>query len=512
MSDAVDRGITVTELAPMDQAIDASQETTTAFVGRALRGPLNEPVLVKSFGDFRRRFGASWSRSSLGPAVQQFFEHGGRRLFIVRVANNARGALICLPASGSALVLRATEPGSTEQIRAAVDYDGIDDDSQFNLTLQRIDPATGLVSDQELYRKASYRPDKKRFIGDLLLTSTLAQLEAPLPTHRPEASAGPDVALESAYVDAVQAGTDGSELSDYDLVGSRKAETGLFALQQVDQLDLLYLPPPGKGRDLGPASILAAERYCRERCAMLIVDPALAWDTPASAAAGVRERGYASPNMIGYFPPMRHRYDADTPPRVVGAALAGLLCKLDRTSGAWQQLDQQGLRLNRNLVPAIDVDDEDQHQLTRAGLNTIVSGPAGAARIAGDVTLSRGREFQREFASLAARRLCLQVLNAIRHATRWAVFEPLDGRLAERIQNQVAAFLADLVEFGAFANEDFFVRCDAGLSNRADILDHGVTILVSFTPAGGKEPVSATLHQTIEGCRIASTAFGPVGD
>ena len=84
MSDAVDRGITVTEIAAMDQPIDVSPETTAAFVGRALRGPLNTPVLIHSFGDFQRRFGESWSRSSLGPAVRQFFEHGGRQLYVVR--------------------------------------------------------------------------------------------------------------------------------------------------------------------------------------------------------------------------------------------------------------------------------------------------------------------------------------------------------------------------------------------------------------------------------------------
>ena len=60
--------------------------------------------------------------------MQQFFENGGSNLYVVRVANNARGALVCLPASGSALVLRAMEPGSTERVRAAVDYDGISDD------------------------------------------------------------------------------------------------------------------------------------------------------------------------------------------------------------------------------------------------------------------------------------------------------------------------------------------------------------------------------------------------
>ena len=67
LSDAVDRGITVTEMAPMGQAIVVSPETTAAFVGRALRGPLNFPILVHSFGDFRKRFGDVWSRSSLGP-------------------------------------------------------------------------------------------------------------------------------------------------------------------------------------------------------------------------------------------------------------------------------------------------------------------------------------------------------------------------------------------------------------------------------------------------------------
>ena len=139
----------------MDQPIDVSPETTAAFVGRALRGPLNTPVLVNSIGDFQRRFGGSWSRSSLGPAVRQFFEHGGRNLYIVRVANNARGAMLCLPADGSALVLRAVEPGSTESIRAAVDYDGIDadEDALFNLTLQRVNPTSGRIEDQEFFRR-----------------------------------------------------------------------------------------------------------------------------------------------------------------------------------------------------------------------------------------------------------------------------------------------------------------------------------------------------------------------
>lgn len=510
MSDAVDRGITVTELAPMEQLIDVSPDTTAAFVGRALRGPLNKPVLVSDFGEFRRRFGDVWSRSSLGPAVRQFFQHGGRRLYIVRVANNARGAMLCLPASGAALVLRTVEPGSTERIRAAVDFDGIDDDELFNLTLQRIDPATGHVIDQELFRRANYREDADNFIADLLLTSKLARVEHPYPSHRPEPTQGPNTRFDDTYVEHAQEGADGQELSDYDLIGSRREETGLFALQQLGALDLLYLPPPGKCRDLGPASLLAAELYCRERGAMLIVDPPADWVTPAKAVTGVRELGLASPNSISYFPRMFRRGDENSAPRAVGGALAGLMCKLDRTYGPWQALDQQGMGFSRELIAAFDIDEEGTQVLSREGLNLIVTGPAGRARLRGSVTMGRGSESHREFASLPVRRLCLQIVNSIDRATRWAVYEPDETPVAGRIRSQVTAYLSALQSMGAFESDRFVVECDDDLCRRDSRQEHGVAILIGFHPLACKEPVSFTLHQTVAGCRMASSAFAPV--
>ena len=510
MSDAVDCGITVTEIAAMDQPIDVSPETTAAFVGRALRGPLNSPVLVKSFGEYRRRFGDVWSRSSLGPAVKQFFEHGGLRLYVVRVANNARGSMVCLPASGSALVLRAVEPGSTEFIRAAVDYDGIDEanDDLFNLALQRINPLTGLIEDQELFRNISYKEDSDKFIGNTLLTSSLARIEHPYPSHRPETTMDAGGRIGSTYIDHVQAGTDGTELSDYDLIGSRKKRTGLFALEQIENFDILYLPPPGKGVDTGPAAILAAEIFCRERRAMLIVDPRAEWASAREAAQGVRELGYASPNMFGYYPRMRER-GSDDIARPVGGAIAGLLCKQDRTYGPWQDLDQQGMGLHRRLLPAVDVDDEDAQFLGRMGFNVITDGPAGRTRLTGSVTMGRGSEAHRKFAQLPVRRFCLQIISTIAAASRWAVFEPGDRSIGKRICGQVRTYFHCLNDLGAFADDRFIVECDAGVSNRSDSNDHGITILLVFHPASCEEPISLTLHLTAAGCRVGSTAFGP---
>ena len=509
MSDAVDHGITVTEIAAMDHPIDVSPETTAAFVGRALRGPVNTPVLVESFGDYRRRFGDIWSRSSLGPAVRQFFDHGGLQLYVVRVANNARGSMICLPASGSALVLRAVEPGSTEFIRAAVDYDGIDDeDDLFNLTLQRVNPGTGLVEDQELFRRVSYLEQHERFVGDALLASSLARVEHPYPSHRPEPTIDAGGRIGSTYVSHVQAGTDGTELSDYDLVGSRKHRSGLFALEQVENFDILYLPPPGKGIDTGPAAILAAELYCRERRAMLVVDPRTEWTSAEEAVRGVRDLGYASPNMLGYFPRLLKRRSDDIA-RPAGGAIAGLLCKQDRTYGPWQDLDQQGMGLHRHLLPAVEIDSEDARLLNRAGLNVIADGPARRCRVSGSVTMGRGSEGHRKFARLPVRRTCLRIISTVSTAARWAVFEPGDKNLARRVRAQVLTYFYCLNELGAFANDRFIVECDAGVSKRNENKEHGITILLVFQPAACDEPISLTLHLTATGCRVGSAAFSP---
>ena len=514
MSDSFDCGITVTEIAPMDQPIDVAPETTAAFVGRALRGPLDTPVLVHHFGEFRRRFGDSWARSSLGPAVHQFFEQGGENLYVVRVANNARGAMICLPASGSALVLRALEPGSTERIRAAVDYDGIDaaDDSLFNLTLQRIDPTNGMIVDQEMFGRVSFVDGADRFVGDMLSSSTMVELERPHPTHRPDLTSSNGSRYDLAWIEHVQEGSDGVELSDYDLIGSRHEGTGIFALQQTEQFDLLYLPPCGKGVDTGPAAILAAELFCRQRGAMLVVDPDAEWHSPTDMIEGVRDLGYASPNMLSYFPRVKTRGGPADAERVAGAALVALLCKLDRTYGPWQSLEQEDLDFRGKLVPASDVDDEDVYALQRAGINVVATGSSGRAKINGSMTMARGSESYRVFKSLSVRRLCLRIINTIDQSTRWAVFEKPDINLTDRIRKQILTYFSCLADLGAFSNERFVVECDAGLCKREDRLEHGITILLVFHPIGSVESVSFTIHQAVAGCRVTSTAFAPVAE
>ena len=88
------------------------------------------------------------------------------------------------------------------------------------------------------------------------------------------------------------------------------------------------------------------------------------------------------------------------------------------------------------------------------------------------------------------------------------MFEPEDDTLAQRLHVQVSNYLDCLAELGAFADTNFVVQCDAGVSNRPDSKEHGVTILLVFHPVNCDEPISLTLHQTASGFRVGSTAFG----
>ena len=511
MSDAIDRGITVTEMTATGDPVDVRPHTVAAFVGRALRGPLNTPILLRSFAQFCREFGGLWNHSALGPAVEQYFEHGGSRLYVVRVANNARGAMLCLPAEDGVLVLTAVDPGSTERIRVSVDYDGVPDtDSEhFNLTVQRIASPNALVVDQEIYTKVSCTPSSRRFVGDLLLSSLLVRAKLPAPKGRPKATIGPQLRFSNPYIEAAQRGDDGLELTDYDLIGSSVAATGLFALNSIDELNLLYLPPTGRHRDVGPAALIAAERYCRKRGAMLIADPPAHWSTVREAIAGVRADSLNSANMLTYYPRLAERGAPSVGARCVGGAIAGLLSRMDADDGPWESLDRDSFRLRRRYANPSELSIDEQAELNRHGINVIVANSAGRSSLRGDVTTAGGANVERRFADLPLRRLCLHIANTVEQATRWAVFRPGDPTIAHHVRSQVHAFMTALAEEGAFGDERFEVHCDSGLHLDASDPERGVTILLSFRPRESQADIWLTLHQTAAGFRVSTTAFAP---
>ena len=72
--------------------IAAIRTDVAGFVGLAPRGPVDQAVPVESFRQFQAHFGPFSGSAFLAYAVRGFFENGGRRCWITRVASREPGA------------------------------------------------------------------------------------------------------------------------------------------------------------------------------------------------------------------------------------------------------------------------------------------------------------------------------------------------------------------------------------------------------------------------------------
>ena len=78
-------GVYIQELPSGVHTIAGVSTSTTAFVGRAAKGPIDEPTVITSFEDYQRIFGGLSLFSAMSFAVRDFFQNGGGKAVIVRL-------------------------------------------------------------------------------------------------------------------------------------------------------------------------------------------------------------------------------------------------------------------------------------------------------------------------------------------------------------------------------------------------------------------------------------------
>jgi len=115
-------GVYVEEIPSGVRTITGVATSITAFIGRALRGPVNEAVTINSYADFERIFGGLWAPSSLGYAVRDFYLNGGSQAIIVRLFHPFFGsdadrasALASAQAAAAAAATESAAQGATPQ-------------------------------------------------------------------------------------------------------------------------------------------------------------------------------------------------------------------------------------------------------------------------------------------------------------------------------------------------------------------------------------------------------------
>jgi hypothetical protein len=494
-----------------DQSISRLGTARTAFVGRTLRGPVNRPVFIKSFAEFQHVFGGLWQPSLLGYAVEQFFDNGGREALIVRVVNGARSATLTLKAGEQALQLQALRPGTREFLRASVDFDniGADELEVFNLTVQRVRAqGTGQVDDQEIFHRLSVSRSDERYFPSAVAQSALIRLVGEMPTRRPDRTLDPASGLATAYVSSNSDGDDGAPLTDYDLIGSSLDHTGVFALHQAEYFNFLCIPPLSRDRDVGPSALLVAARYCKERRALLIVDPPSIWQTADDALYGLRDWNFSNENALMYFPrvlahdKLRGHFESFAP----CGAVAGMLARYDEGAPVWFTADREEPILRPGLRPVCLVGEDRRIRLAGLGVNTLQ-----AVRSAGRMnvrlrTLAAGNTANADWRYLSARRLALFILSSIEQGTRWVVAAGYSAEVAGTLTAQVRAFFEGLYDAGTFGtrrvDEAFFVICDERVQTSASLSCGEVQFVIGFAASREHEFHCFRVSQSAAGSKV----------
>ena len=483
------QALQVAEQRGPDQSISRLATARTAFVGRTLRGPVNRPVFIKSFVEFQHVFGGLWQPSLLGYAIEQFFDNGGREALIVRVVNGARAATLTLKAGERTLQLQALRPGTREFLRASVDFDNIAADEReiFNLTVQRVRaPGTGQVDDQEIFHRLSVSRTDERYLPNAIAQSALIRLLGEMPAQRPDRTLDPASGLATAYVNSNSDGDDGAPLTDYDLIGSSLEHTGVFALHQVEHFNFLCIPPLSRDRDVGPSALLVAARYCKERRALLIVDPPSAWQTADDALSGLRDWNFPDENALMYFPrllahdKLRGHFESFAP----CGAVAGMLARYDEGAPVWLTAEREEPILRPGLRPVCLVGEDRRIRLANLGVNTLQAVRSAARMNVRLRTLAAANTANADWRYLSARRLALFILSSIEQGTRWVVAAGSLAEVAETVTTQVRAFFEALHAAGTFGTrrmeEAFFVICDERVNNSSSLSCGEVQFVIGF--------------------------------
>src|SRR5215208_956542 len=185
-------GVYIEEVPSGVHTIIGVATAVTAFLGRAQRGPVNEPITIQSFADYERRFGGLWQPSTMSYAVQQYFLNGGGEALVVRLQRGATLSTASLSAGADTLDLESADPGSWGgNLRVSVDHDTESGDpDHFNILVEETrplpPPADPAVFATETHRNLSTDPAHPRFVERVLRDSALISVDGTVPTTRPD--------------------------------------------------------------------------------------------------------------------------------------------------------------------------------------------------------------------------------------------------------------------------------------------------------------------------------------
>jgi phage tail sheath protein FI len=549
-------GVYVQELPSAVQPIQGVSTSTAAFIGVASSGPIPgttlpngrmaQPVLVTSFTEYQRRFGGFRQDSFLTYAAQSFFQNGGQRLYIVRIAVTA---VTSPPASPPNLTAqRAISPGSSpmqisasnegvwgNSISVATRPSSSPDPNNFKL-LVYYDPGTGPVVvetyDPVTFEGSATLQPNATNPADYVFAAVNSRSEyiavtAPV-TARPS-----DSALDAGGQPtrtALANGSDGSTPQPSDYIGAPAADStvlgsGLYALDKITDVNLIAIPGQG---DI--STVNRGVNYCKNErpladCFYIgdmgTIQGGVAAARTDGAAVTVRTIDDAvqyATTGLNQAPPVLLKSAGDfgaiyypwvwctdligrgSNPKILlppSGFVTGIYARIDNARGVFKAPAGIETGVSGALSVATMVSDLEQDRLNPISVNVIRTVPGSGFVVWGARTF--GSDASWRYTSV--RRMAIFLRVSIYYGIQWAVFEPNDEPLWAELRLNIRSFMLTQFRAGAFQggtpDDAFFVKCDSSTTTQQDIDNGVVNILVGFAPIKPAEFVVLKLSQKV---------------
>lgn len=303
---------------------------------------------------------------------------------------------------------------------------------------------------------------------------------------------------------ALDGGADGKPPGPRDLIGDPANKTGVQALRDMHDVNLLALPELAhyESTEDVVSVVSAADRLCREQRIFQLVDSPSSWGGVDAARSGISAFEPVRSDHAGMFFPHLQLPDPLTgrlrsfPPC---GAVAGVIARTDGERGVWKAPAGTEAKVLGARSLSVQLTDRDNGLLNPLGVNCLRTFPVVGPLVWGSRTLAGTDSADSEWKYLPVRRLALHVEESLRRGLQWVVFEPNNDQLWQQIRLNVSGYLDPLFRKGAFhgstPREAYFVKCDGETTSPEDVERGVVNVVVGIAPVKPAEFVIVTIQQ-----------------
>ena len=543
MAEYLSPGVYVEEYDNSPRSIEGVGTSTAGFIGLAEKGPIEgAPLLVTNMKSFKQQFGGFLSEFGYGEyrylanSVEQFFDNGGTRCYVMRVApKDAKAA----SAKKGFLTITASSPGTWgNKIKVMVATN-----KKRKLQLIEKTDAGFIAKNLDGFREG----DLVEFDGTYTRIKTIFDREVTFEDDIPDSAVDTDIIPKSLlylvtmdmsirYGDDVENYTElsvntqspkfiGSRLAGSDIVkadvGTQKTPGNPVAdILGEDVTDGVFFLDGGSdgsvskvdagtfiGEDNGPGKRTGLASFVENNIVSMMAIPGITIPEVVVALVGHCENTksrfavldmpremYKTADLIGYrqmvdstyaamYHPWIQVYDrAASKPSFVppSGAVCGVYSRTDIDRGVHKAPANEvvfctGLSVNYTK--------DEQDILNPEGINLIRQLPGQGIRIWGARTASSNSAFK----YVNVRRLFIFVEESIKANTNWVVFEPNDPTLWQRVNLTISNFLDGLWRNGMLAGEtaaeSYFVEIGPSTMTKDDIMNGRLICNIGIAPS-----------------------------